>query len=84
MQTSKLSHAFKLVLHTLLHIMLKIKMLELDNMLKRSVIAEMSDLKMIFTFKVSSFRIRSLLKFSWKVPKDKFQDQTTKLIYFDN
>ena len=48
MQTSKLSHAFKLVLHTLLHMMLKIKMLELDNMLKRSVIAEMSDLKMIF------------------------------------
>ena len=58
MQTSKLSHAFKLVLHTLLHMMLKIKMLELDNMLNQSVIAEMSDLKMIFLhskFKVLGF-----------------------------
>ena len=38
--------------------MLKIKMLELDNMLNQSVIAEMSDLKMIFLhskFKVLGF-----------------------------
>ena len=60
----------------------QIKMHELDNMLRWDIIAEMSDFKMIFY--IQSFRIHSLLKFSWKVPKDKFQDQTTKLIYFDN
>ena len=54
MQTSKLSHAFMLVLHTLLHMMLIFidKMLELDNMLRRTIIVEMSDLKMVFTFKL--------------------------------